>query len=995
MEKNRDMKSRKKEYKRARRKATRPWKILTWISAPITIILIVLSVFCSTFDNSLSIFVGGTFNDIKNKDGNANYYKMDFDSQEEMVRYGEALCKQVEAEGAALLMNENQALPLAEGSKVSCFSNSSVNLVYGGTGSGNIDASMANTLKGALEIAGLEVNQTLWDFYLGLDEEYTRKKGGTIATASATVSECPWELYTGEVKDSVSAYGDAAVVVFSRIGGEGADLDHRDVNYLALDENEKEMMENIAAMKADGTIKKVIVLINSANALQVDFLRNNEYGVDACLWIGDVGISGIDAVGEILTGKVNPSGSLVDTYCYNNYSSPAMVNSVPVAYDGVAAEDLPDKAKTYMIYQEGIYVGYKYYETRYEDFVMEKGNAGDYDYGSEVAFPFGYGLSYTDFSYSDLSVNYNKDTDQFEVAVTVTNTGNTYAGKETVQIYVQSPYTSYDVKNGVEKASVALCGFGKTQILEPGASETLTIYVDKRDLASYDAYGAGTYILDAGTYYFTAATDAHNAVNNVLAAKGYKAAGGRMDADGNKKLTYKWKNAKLDTTTYATSLNGTVISNQLSDSDINLSEDLEQDIIYLSRNNWMETFPMQQVKLVATEALQAKLQDVQYRAADDDEVEMPVLGAKNGLKLVDMIGLSYDDPKWEQLLDQLSFNDMVSLIGDSFHWTMPVESVQAPGTRDENGPQGLTASLFKAGEEEGKTALVATAFTSEDVMAATFNTDILYEIGRVIANNCISAEIACLYGPGSNTHRTPYGGRNFEYYSEDGFLAGEMAKHEVQAMTDRGIFVVLKHFALNDSEQDRIGLGVWLGEQAAREIYLKAFQGAVEEADAGLMVAYTRWGAIWSGGNKGLMTNIVRQEWGKTGLNITDNVLTNYVNGVDGLMAGGVSTFDAMLPYVTRQLPKYKDDPVIVTAMKEACHQNLYSIANSAGMNGIGPETVIKKRNIAIVTSMWTACMIVGLLFVISAVLWFIKKRKFQKTDIYKDYIAYQSVDRL
>ena len=793
----------------------------------------------------------------------------------------------------------------------------------------------------------------------------------------------------------MSAYGDAAVVVFSRIGGEGADLDHRDVNYLALDENEKEMMENIAAMKADGTVKKVIVLINSANALQVDFLRNNEYGVDACLWIGDVGISGIDAVGEILTGKVNPSGSLVDTYCYNNYSSPAMVNSVPVAYDGVAAEDLPDKAKTYMIYQEGIYVGYKYYETRYEDFVMEKGNAGDYDYGSEVAFPFGYGLSYTDFSYSDLSVNYNKDTDQFEVAVTVTNTGNTYAGKETVQIYVQSPYTSYDVKNGVEKASVALCGFGKTQILEPGASETLTIYVDKRDLASYDAYGAGTYILDAGTYYFTAATDAHNAVNNVLAAKGYKAAGGRMDADGNKKLTYKWKNAKLDTTTYATSLNGTVISNQLSDSDINLSEDLEQDIIYLSRNNWMDTFPMQQVKLVATEALQAKLQDVQYRAADYDEVEMPVLGAKNGLKLVDMIGLSYDDPKWEQLLDQLSFNDMVSLIGDSFHWTMPVESVQAPGTRDENGPQGLTASLFKAGEEEGKTALVATAFTSEDVMAATFNTDILYEIGRVIANNCISAEIACLYGPGSNTHRTPYGGRNFEYYSEDGFLAGEMAKHEVQAMTDRGIFVVLKHFALNDSEQDRIGLGVWLDEQAAREIYLKAFQGAVEEADAGLMVAYTRWGAIWSGGNKGLMTNIVRQEWGKTGLNITDNVLTNYVNGVDGLMAGGVSTFDAMLPYVTRQLPKYKDDPVIVTAMKEACHQNLYSIANSAGMNGIGPETVIKKRNIAIVTWMWTACMIVGLLFVISAVLWFIKKRKFQKTDIYKDYIAYKSVDRL
>ncbi len=994
MGRNDDSKSRKKEYKRARRRATRPWKILTWFSAPLTLLLIIAAVFCSTFDNSLSIFIGGTFNDIKNKDENAIYYKMDFDSQEEMVRYGEDLCKQVEAEGAALLFNENGALPLAEGAKVSCFSTSSVNLVYGGTGSGNIDASKANTLKGSLEIAGMGVNQTLWDFYLGLDEQYKRAVGGMVATESAMTAECPWELYTDEVKDSVISYGDAAIVVISRVGGEGADLDHRDVNYLALDDNEKEMMENVASMKAGGSVKKIILLINSANALQVDFLKDNPYSVDACLWIGDVGITGIDAVGEILAGKINPSGSLVDTYCYNNYSSPAMVNFSPVTYEGYEEGVIPKNASTYMVYQEGIYVGYKYYETRYEDFVMETGNAGDYDYGSDVAFPFGYGLSYTDFAYSGMKVNYDPDTDQFEISVKVTNTGDTYAGKEPVQVYVQSPYTAYDKKNGVEKASVALCGFGKTKVLEPGASETLKIYVDRRDIASYDAYGCGTYMLDQGDYYFTAATDAHNAVNNILTAKGYKASDGRMDADGNKALTYKWKNGVQDTSTYAASLNGTPITNQLSDSDINLSEDLGgKKITYLSRSDWTGTFPTEAVKLMLTENLIAKLQDVQYDAADYESVEMPVLGADNGLKLVDMIGAPYDDPKWQELLDQLSFDDMVSLIGDSFHWTMPIESVQAPGTRDENGPQGLTASLFKAGDEEGKTALVATAFTSEDVMAATFNTDLLYEVGRVIANNCISAEIACLYGPGSNMHRTPYGGRNFEYYSEDAFLAGEMSKHEVQAMSDRGIFVVLKHFALNDCEQDRIGLGVWLNEQAAREIYLKAFQGAVEESDAGLMVAYTRWGAIWSGGNRGLMTNIVRQEWGKLGLNITDNVLTTYVNGVDGMMAGGVSTFDAMLPYVTNQLPKYKNDAVIVTAMKEACHQNLYSIANSAGMNGIGHDTVIKKRNIAIVNIMWGACIVFGMLFVVSAVLWFITKQKFKKTDIYRNYMAYKAVD--
>lgn len=998
MEKINDgIKSRKKEYRRARRKAVGPWKILTLLSAPVTFIFLVLAVFCTIFDNSVSIFVGGTFNDIRNRDENAVYYPMDFDSKEEMIHYGYELCKRVEAEGAVLLMNENGALPLAEGSKISCFSTSSVNPVYGGTGSGNIDASSANTLKGSLEVAGFEVNKTLWDFYLEDAAEYKRKTGAVIATESAKVSECPWSLYTDEVKDSVRSYSDAAVVMISRVGGEGSDLDFKEVNYLALDENEKEMMGNLAAMKADGSLKKIIVLINSANALQTDFLKDNVYDVDACLWIGDVGISGIDAVGEILSGSVCPSGRLVDTYCFDNYASPAMANFTPVTYEGYEKGVIPDTADTYMVYQEGIYVGYKYYETRYEDYVMKKKNAGDYRYREEVAFPFGYGLSYTQFAYSDLDVMYLADSDQFEVSVKVTNTGSTFAGKETVQIYVQSPYTAYDIENGVEKPAVALCGFAKTDVLEPKASQTLKIYVDKKELASYDAYKAKTYILEQGDYYFAAAADAHQAVNHILAAKGYRAADGRMDADGNKKLVHRWKNPKFDAKTYAVSANGTQITNQLSDSDIRTGKDLDgQKITCLSRNDWTGTFPSEanKTKLVLTETLADKLQDVQYHAADHEKVQMPDLNEDHGRKLLELTGCSYDDPKWEQLLSQLSFEDMVSLIGDSFHWTMPVESVQAPGTRDENGPQGLTASLFKAGEEEGKTALTATAFTSEDVMAATFNTKLMYEIGRVIANNCIAADIACLYGPGSNLHRTPYGGRNFEYYSEDGFLSGEMAMHEVQAMTDRGIFVVMKHFALNDCEQDRIGLGVWLGEQAAREIYLKAFQAPVEQADAGLMVAYTRWGTIWSGGNYGLMHNIVRGEWGKKGLIITDNVLTAYVNGVDGIMAGGVSTFDAMLPYVTRQLPKYKNDAVIVTAMKEACHQNLYSIANSAGMNGIGPDTVVKKRNIAIVTGLWTACAAAGLFFLMSAVLWAARKRRFKQTRIYSDYMAYKAAEK-
>ena len=351
-----------------------------------------------------------------------------------------------------------------------------------------------------------------------------------------------------------------------------------------------------------------------------------------------------------------------------------------------------------------------------------------------------------------------------------------------------------------------------------------------------------------------------------------------------------------------------------------------------------------------------------------------------------MMGLDFDDEKWEELLDQLTFDEMVTLIGDAFHWTMPVKSVEAPGTRDENGPQGLTASLIAS----DKTQMDATAFTSEDVMAATFNVDLMTEVGKIIGNNCIHAGVSCLYGPGNNIHRTPFGGRNFEYYSEDGFLSGKMSAYEIGAIQDKGINVVMKHYALNDSEQDRIGLGVWVNEQAAREIYLKAFQAPVEEGGAnGVMTAYTRWGCIWSGGHRGLMTNILRDEWGCTGKNITDNVLTTYVNGVDGLMAG-VTIFDAMLPYVTDQLPKYEEDPVIVNAMRTACHYNLYATLHSAGMNGVGENTTIKTVDLTVLVILRIAVAIFAILFVLSLVMWILRKRKFKQTEIYTSYKEYK-----
>ena len=976
----------KKAYKKARRKSHGLWKFFTWFSAPIAIVIIMVMVVLSTFDNTVALFVGGTFWKLENEDPEAIYYENDFETEEERNAVGYELVKQVEAEGAALLMNANGALPLAEGSKVSLFSTSTVNLVYGGTGSANVDASKALDLRTACEMSGLSVNTTLWDFYkTGDGAQYVRNNGGF--SGGETINEAPWSAYTDEVLASVEEYNDAAVVVLSRVGGEGADSEYQTANYLALDDTEREMLAELKNLKDAGKLKKIIVLLNTSNALQLDFLQNDAYGVDAVLWIGGVGIAGTDAVADILAGKTNPSGSLVDTYCYNNNSSLAMKNFTPVTYAGYEEGLIPENASTYMIYQEGIYVGYKYYETRYEDYVMGTGNAGEYAYGDDVAFAFGHGLSYTDFEYSDVSVSYDAAAGTYTMNVTVTNTGD-LPGKETVQAYVSSPYTQYDIDNKVEKASVSLVGFAKTEILEPGTSETLAIEIDGDYVASYDAYGAKTYILDEGDYLFAAATDAHDAANNVLAAKGFtpENTDGRMDAEGNADLVAVWNNPELDTTTYAVSDNGTAITNQLEGADPNLNDAVEEEVVFTSRNDWMGTMPSDEaLVLTLTDALKDALQDVQYDPADYEDVEMPTLGAKNGLTLYDMIGLDYDDPKWEELLDQLTFDEMVTLIGDSFHWTMPVKSIEAPGTRDENGPQGLTVTLFGAGLNVQTTAL-----TSEDVLAATFNTDLVYKMGNIVGNDCLAANVPVLYGPGANTHRSPYGGRNFEYYSEDGVLASEIGEAEVRGIEEKGVHVVIKHFALNDCEQDRIGLGVWLTEQAAREIYLRAFQGALESSQAGgngVMMAYTRWGTQWSGANAGLIKGILNEEWGCHGKQITDNVLTTYVNGVDGVM-GGTTAFDSMLAFYIinngngqGRLPEYRNDPVVVTAMREAAHSDLYATANSSGMNGVGADTTIRLTKPIVITVVQILAFGFSALFIVSVALWILKYRKFKQNE--------------
>lgn len=595
----------KKNTKAKRGSGVKKWSILTAVFAILTVVSIVGTNIALSAGQAINIFLKtDTYKIVDKGNGkeDTTYFESDFDSVEELEENGKKVAEQLHTEGSVLLKN-NGVLPLKKDAKVSTLSHSSVDMVTCGTGAADIDTSNAPTLKEALESRGVSVNSTLWDFYTkGAGKEYVRTPGkeanqeNQSGRAGWHINEVPASAYTNEVKSSFAQYKDAAIVTISRISGEGSDLavdEFKDgKNVLSLTAEEQDMLK-----MAKSNFENVIVLINSTNALECDFIDNEEYGIDAVLWIGYTGGWGLNGVADILVGNANPSGRLVDTYCYDNTTTPSMESIYGADYTNYDPKDEEhwysvangqlDGNHHYITYQEGIYVGYRYYETRYEDIVMGTANVGDYDYATTVAYPFGYGLSYTEFEYSNFKAEYNKDTDSFDVEVDVTNTGDV-AGKEVVQVYFQSPYTEYDKENGIEKAAVELCGFDKTEVLEPGASETVKINVPREELACYDSNNAKTYILDAGDYYLTAAKNAHDAVNNVLAVKGYTKANG-MTEDGNTELTFQYNNKELDTKTYSvSSATGEKITNQFESADLS---QYGYEINYLSRSNWTGTWP--------------------------------------------------------------------------------------------------------------------------------------------------------------------------------------------------------------------------------------------------------------------------------------------------------------------------------------------------------------------------------------------------------------------
>lgn len=887
-------------------------------------------------------------------DESAVYFETGYDSVEELEARDREVATQVAEEGAVLLMN-NGVLPLDPSAAVSTFSHSSVDIVTCGTGSADIDTSVAPTLKEALEGAGFSVNPTLWDFYAtGGGSSYTRspEKGSNMADRSLYhINEVPASAYTDAVKSSFASYNDAAIVTISRVAGECMDLPSDGfvdgTNALALTDEEQDMMKMVAE-----NFDTIILLLNTTNAVDCEWIYDEAYGIDAVLWIGYTGNYGLYATASILCGDVNPSGHLVDTYCYDNSVAPAVVGLYGTAYTNYDPADttnwyavmdgMLDGNGFFITYQDGIYVGYRYFETRYEDVVMGAGNAGDYDYASTVAFPFGYGLSYTTFEWSDYQVSYNAASDSFEVSVKVTNTGSV-AGKEVVEIYFQSPYTDYDKANGIEKASVELCGFEKTEILEPGASETVTVTVPREELACYDEKGAGTYVLDAGDYYLTAGHDAHDAVNNILAAKGYTVADG-MTGAGNTDMTWLYTNDALDTTTYSvSSATGAEITNQFADADLNY---YGIDMTYLSRSDWQGTWPVE-MEITATDEMLAGLNIFQtYTGIEGSTTEYPTMGADNGMTLGMMIGKDYDDPDWELLLDQATFEDMAELIGKTYHNTAMMISVSKPATLDDNGPQGFTQALTGV-------ATCHAAYSDEVTMASTWNVELLEEMGECLGADVLDLGASGLYGPAMDTHRNAYTGRNFEYYSEDGFLAGKIAAAEVKGIQSKGVYVYIKHYALNDNETVCRCISTFANEQSIREIYLKPFQTAITEGGAMcVMNSFARVGVTWSGAHYGMQTALLRDEWGMKGFSLTDfsgnsafaayGIVMKTFDVAHGLLAGTDGWDSSAVQWTDDLINLYKNDPDIAQAMRQATHRILYTVANSCAMNGYTADTQIK-----------------------------------------------------
>lgn len=888
--------------------------------------LVVGNVYASTYSDLVSVYLDQPTQKVVSAEGtDATYFTSGFTSDEDRQAYLADVGTRISAEGITLLENDG-ALPLAEGARISVFGQDAVDPVYGGGGAGSLDTSKAVTLERSLADAGFAVNPTLWDFYeSGPGKDHRKTTPDATGAGEFAVNEVPQSAYTADVEASYAEYDDAAVVVLGRSGGESSDLARTlasgDGTYLQLTAEERDLLQEVTT-----TFDTVVVLLNTQNPVELGFLE--EYPVSAALWVGAFGQTGAAAVGQVLTGAVNPSGALVDTYAYDSLSAPSAANIGSFGLEGLT----DFSASKYTVYAEGVYVGYRYYETRYEDAVLGTGSAGDFDYAAEVQYPFGYGGSYTTFDWSGYTVT--EGDDAFDVAVTVTNTGDV-AGRDVVQVYLQQPYTDHDREHGVEKPAVELVGYAKTASLEPGASETVTVTVPRELMKAYDADGAGTYVVDAGDYHLTAGTDAHAAIDNILAAKGFTTADG-MTSEGDASFVHTLTVDALDTTTYAVSqATGEPITNQFADVDVRT---YDPAFTPLSRSDWTGTWPTTYADGTWT-APEQLVADLAIPDVEDPDAEMPVTGTVSEeygeLTAATMIGEDAGSPSWDALLDQMTVAELDELVRVGGYATKRVDSIQLPGTIDKDGPAGISDTLVGGVSGMGYPPAIVLASTWDDALAEEF--------GVAIGEDSLDLGVTGWYGPAANIHRSPYSGRNFEYFSEDARLSGAMGAAVVVGAQSKGVLVFAKHFALNDQETDRIGLATFADEQTVRQLYLAPFEAMVRDAGArGMMASMNRLGATWSGAHAGLMTATLRDEWGFDGVVVTDQASFD-VFAYEDLRAGLDAGTDLWLN-TDANLWKLTDaqmTPSVVADMRRAAHHVAYAVTASNAMNGLAADSQI------------------------------------------------------
>lgn len=980
------------------------WRGLTTLTASLLTVSVAAGPVVDSYRTDIDKFLGTKSSAMvtDSTDEDLYTYKSDYSSTTELLDSIEDLGERMSEEGTVLLKNENNALPLSkdETQKLSLLGFSSYYPVQGGDMGSSLsvnkgtDADTVDFVE-ALNAKGFGINEDLQKLYKSLEADFKTEVNmwGNIMeyyhiTAPATdgvfASKEPSQEKMDSVddkwKDSMDDYNVMLVTIgrsstengtyLPGVDGVDASQDLNQTDPLGLSDDERDLI-NAAVEAKENNGGKVIVMLNNANAMEIDEIKNND-GVDAIMEIGFPGGYGFYGVADILSGEANPSGHLTDTYAVTNSNSPAAQNfgnyewtnadpSVNINAEEVEAED--------------IYTGYKYYETRYADTVLGQGNADAtvgsstgkaWNYDDEVSYPFGYGLSYTTFEQTLKSVDVDLANRTVTAEVDVKNTGDV-AGKDVVQLYTSVPYTDYDVENKVEKSAVQLLDYEKTDMIEPGESQTVTITADAQDMASWDssceneAGTTGNWILDNGTYYFTVGNGAHEAVNNVLAAQD-------QDVEGNKDNVQTWELGDFDSSSFAVTLNGTPVENQLQDADLN--NWMEDTVTYLSRNDWEGTWPETYKDLTATDEMISTMADDYSDIEANGDPSSVTFGADNGMTLANMKGVEdITDERWSTLMDQLTLEECLIRTGLGGTSTKVIESITSPEAIQNDGPNGFNSyplgQYANSDASTGDPCVIAEddpnrdykmgVMANETVIGQTFSKQLAAEWGKAVGNYSLWANTAIWWGVGTNLHRTPYNARNHEYFSEDAVLTAGQGAAIIKAGHDYGVLIAPKHLAFNDTEINRTGIAEFMTEQAARENELRGTQSCIEDANAlAVMTTYNRVGCVTSNAHTGLLLNILHKEWGFKGLMSEDfiqdpaytkihmavhNGVTMTCNTGDNTMAA----VEAVWPYWSVENASQSEE--LLTDLKQAMLYQNYALANSNAMDGMSTSTHIEKLN--------------------------------------------------